>query len=87
MLLRRGLIPEKYENNKQVRAKKDIDPIYNFLRQGHSNPKKVEMHDLETEKVDLYPSIYKSALAFNQNSGVIGMYNAEYGERRTRSKS
>ena len=57
--------------NKQVKAKKDIDPKYNFLRLGHSNPKKVEIHDLETEKVDLYPPIYKAAFALEQNLEVI----------------
>ena len=57
LLDKRGLIPETYETNKQVKANKYIDPKYNFLREGHSHPKNVEMHDLETDKVDLYPSI------------------------------
>ena len=69
MLDKRGLIPEKYETNKQVKAKKDIDPKYNFLRPGQSNPNKVEIHDLETDKVDLYPSIYKAAYSFVPKSG------------------
>ena len=55
--IKRRLIPEIYETNKQVKAKKDIDPKYNFVREGHSHPNKVEIHDLETDKVDLYPSI------------------------------
>ena len=33
LLLKRGLIPEKYGTNKQEKAKKNIDPKYNFLRQ------------------------------------------------------
>ena len=66
-LVKTGLIPEKYDTNKQIKAKKDIDPKYNFPRQIHSNPTKVEIHDLETDKVVLYPSIYKAALALNQN--------------------
>ena len=28
LLIKRGLIPEKYGNNKQEKAKKDIDPKY-----------------------------------------------------------
>ena len=72
LLDKRGLIPEKYETNKQVKAK---DPKYNFLREGHSYPKKVERYDLEIDKVDLYLSIYKAALALDKNPGVIGMYN------------
>ena len=50
LLIKRKLIPEKYANNKQVKAKKDINPKYNFLRQICNNPKKVEIHDLETYK-------------------------------------
>ena len=73
MLLNRGLIPEKYYTNKHVKAKKDIYPKYIFLRQIHSNPKKVEIQDLETDKVVLYPSIYKAVLAFDQNTAVISM--------------
>ena len=51
MLIKRGLIPEKYDTNKQVKARKDIDPTYYFLKQIRSNPKKVEIHDLETDKI------------------------------------
>ena len=53
LLIKRELIPEKYDTNKQVKARKDIDPKYYFLKQIRSNPKKVEIHDLETDKVVL----------------------------------
>ena len=86
LLYKRGLIPVKYETIKQVKAKKDIVPKYNFLREGHSHQKTVEIHDLETDKVDLYPSIYRVALALDQNPRVIGMYNGKYEGRGTRSK-
>ena len=86
LLIKRGLIPEKYEINKHVKARKDTDPKYYFLKQIRSNPKKVEIHDLETEKVVLYPSIYKAALALDQNREVIGMYNGKYGETGMQSK-
>ena len=76
------MISEEYDTNKQVKAKKDIDPKYIFLRQIHSNPKKVELHDLETDKVVLYPSIYKAALALDQNTGVIFMYNGRVWRKR-----
>ena len=82
LLVKRGLIPEKYETNKQVKEKKDVDPKYNFLRQIHSNPKKVEIHDLETYKVIRYPSIYKAALALDQNTGVFSMYNGKVWRNR-----
>ena len=77
MFVNRGLIPEKYETNKQVKVKKNIDHKYYFPRRIHGNPKKVEIQDLETDKVDLYPSIYKAAVALDQNPGVIGMYNGK----------
>ena len=60
----------------------DIDPKYNFLRQIRKNPKKVEINDLETDKVVLYPSIYKAALALYQNTEVIGMYNGKVWRNR-----
>ena len=56
---------------------KDKHPKYNFLRQIRKNPKKVEIHDLETDKVVLYHSIYKAALDLDQNPGVMGMYNGK----------
>ena len=77
LLVKRGLIPKKYGNNKQVNMIKDIDPKYSFLRQIRKYPKKVEIHDLVTDTVVLYPFIYKAALALDQNPGVIGMYNGK----------
>ena len=77
LLVKRELIHEKHGKNKQEKAKKDIDPKYNFLRQIRSNPKKVEVHYLEADKVVLYSSIYKAALALDQNPGVIGIYNGK----------
>ena len=81
-LVKRGLIPAKYDTNKEVKARNDIDPKYIFLRQICSNPKKVGIHDLETDKVGLYPSIYKAVLALNQNIGVIGMHNEKVWRNR-----
>ena len=60
LLFNRVLIPEKYSVNKREKAKKNIDPKYNFVRQIRSNPKKAEIHDLEADKVVLYSSIYKA---------------------------
>ena len=82
LLHKRGLIPEKYDTNKLVKAKKDIGPKYMFQMQIHSNPKKVQIHDLKTDKVVLYPSIYKAALALDQNPGVIRMYNGKVWRNR-----
>ena len=75
LLRKKWLIREKYDTNKQEKAKQDIDPKYNFLRQIRRNPMKVEIHDMKTDKVVLYPSTYKAALVFDQNTGVISMYD------------
>ena len=75
LLIKNGVIPEKYGTIKQEKVQKDINPKYNFLRQIRRNPKKVDIHDLETDEVALYRSIYKAALAFNQNTGVISTYD------------
>ena len=82
LLIKRGLIPEKYGTNKQEKAKKDIDRKCNFLRQIRSNPKKVEILDLETDKVVLYPSIYMAALSLDQNTAVISMYDGKVWRNR-----
>ena len=71
------MISEKHGKNKQEIFLKNIDPKYYFLKQIRSNPKKFEIHDLETDKVVLYPSIYKAALALDQNPGVISMYDGK----------
>ena len=80
--IKRRLIPDKYDTNKQVKARKDIDHKYYFLKKIRSKLKKVEIHDLETDKVVLYPSICKSLLALDQNPGVIGMYNGKVWRNR-----
>ena len=82
MLVKRVLIPEKYDTNKQVKAMKDIDHKYIFIRQIPNNPRKVEIHDSETDKVVLYPSLYKAALALDKNLGEIGMYNGKVWRNR-----
>ena len=42
LLIKRGLIPEKHDTNKQVQAKKGIDPKYYFLKQIRSNPRRLK---------------------------------------------
>ena len=77
LLIKKWMIPERYGTNKQEKAKKDIDPKCNFLRQICKNLKKVEIHDMETDKVVLYPSIYNAALVLDQNTRVISMYDGK----------
>ena len=40
------------------------------------------MHDLETDKITLYPSIFKSALALEQNIGEISLYDGKVWRNR-----
>ena len=82
LLGERGLIPEKYDIIIQDKSKKDTDPKYIFLSQIRSNPRKVEIRDLETDDVAIYPSIYRAALALGQNPGVIGMCNGKLWRNR-----
>ena len=77
LLIKRRLIPEKYGTDKQEQAKKNIHLKYNFLRQICSNPTKVEIHDLEIDKVVLYPSVYKAALVLDKKARVISMYDGK----------
>ena len=82
LLVKKGLIPEKYGKYKQEKIIKNIDLKYYFLKQIHSNPKKVVIHDLETDKVVLYPSIYKAVLALDQYPREISMYDGKVWRNR-----
>ena len=75
-------MPEKYDIIIKDKSKKDIDPKYIFIMQIRSNPRKVQIHDLETYEVAIYPSIYRAALALGQNPGVISMYNGKVWKNR-----
>ena len=77
LLFKRGLIP-----NKQEKAWKDINPKYSFPRQIRSNLKMVEIHDLEADKVVIYPSKYIAALAVDQDTGIIRMYDGKVWRNR-----
>ena len=82
LLIKRGLISEKHGNNKPVKAKKDMNPNYNFLKRIRGNSKMVEINDLKTDKVIFYPSTYKATLTLDQSSGVSGTYNGKVWRNR-----
>ena len=69
LLITIGLKPVRYGTNKREKAKNDIDPKYHLVRQIRSNAKKAEIYDLETDKVVLYPSIYKAACMMEKYGG------------------
>ena len=76
LLIKKGLIPEKLGTNKK-KAKKDIGHKYYFLREIRKIPMKVEIHHIVKDKVVFYLSIYKFALALDQNTSVISMYDGK----------
>ena len=70
---------EKYDIIIQDKSMKDIDHKNIYLRQIRSNARKVQIHDLETDEVAIYPSIYRAALVLGQNPGVIVCIMEKYG--------
>ena len=82
LLIKRGLIPEKYVTNKQVKAKMDILNIICKADMQQSKEVWDTWHDLKTDKVVPYLFIYKTALAVDQNPRVIGMYNGKVWRNR-----
>ena len=74
VLVKRGLLPEIIKITtitlppELEDANKEINPKYIFLRKIRKNPKKVQIHDLKTNKIVLYPSMYKAALTMDQNT-------------------
>ena len=65
LLVERGWYLKNMVKINKKKIIKDIDPKYYFLKEIRSNPKKIEIHDLETDKVVLFPSIYKAVLALD----------------------
>ena len=59
-----------------------IDRKYNFLTEIRSNPKTIEINDLETDKAVLYPSLFKAALVLDQNTGVLAMCDGKVWRKR-----
>ena len=82
-LMKRILLPETintttitslpYEEN----TKKEINPKYNFLKHIRNSSKKVEIRDMETGEIIVYPSMYKAAKTFNQQTRLISAYDGK----------
>ena len=76
-LVKRGLLPEiiKITTSTSLPERKypekEINPKYNFLKHMRNSPKKVAIQDMETGEIIVYPSIYKAAKRFNQQSRLI----------------
>ena len=64
------------------KTKKEINPKYNFLNHIRNSPKKVEIRDIETDKIIVYSSMYKAAKTFNQQSRLISAYDRKMRRNR-----
>ena len=83
LLVKRGLLPDTMHITtitslpERENTKKKINPKYNFLKHIRNSPKKFEIQDMETGEIIIYPSIYKAAKRFNQQSRLISTYNGK----------
>ena len=88
MLVKSGLLPETIKITtipsppEREDTKKEINPIYNFLKHIRNSPKKVEIRDMETGETIVYSSMYKAAKTFNQQSRLISAYDGKVWRNR-----
>src|SRR6478672_2281336 len=75
-LVEKGVLTlEVVENWKQPPKVTSKDGKYNRLKHIRTNPKRVEILDLETGEIDKYTSMYKAGKALQRDARVIAMYN------------
>ena len=83
VLVKRGLLPETMKIttitslHEREDTKKEINTKYNFQKYIRNSPKKVEIRDMETGEIIVYPSMYKAAKRFNQQSRLISTYDGK----------
>ena len=83
VLVKRGLLPETIKITtitslpEREDTKKEIKPKYNFLKHKRNSPKKVEIHDMKTDEIIVYSSMYKAAKIFNKQSRLISAYDGK----------
>src|SRR5688572_16937182 len=78
-LVEKGVLTlEVVENWKQSPKVTSKDAKYDRLKRIRTNPRRVEILDLETGKIDKYSSMYKARKALNRDARVIAMYNRKY---------
>ena len=88
VLVKRGLLPETMKITtitslpERENTKKEINPIYNFLKHIRKSPKKVEIRDIETGEIIVYSSMYKAAKRFQQQSRLIYTYDGKVWRNR-----
>ena len=83
MLIKRELLPETINITaitslpERADTKKERNPKYNFQKNIRNSPKKVEIRDIETDEIIIYPSMYKAAKSFSQQSRLISAYDGK----------
>ena len=77
MLIKRELLPVTMNITTitllpvRENTKIEKNPKYNFRKHIRNSPKKVEIRDMETGQIIVYPSMYKAAKRFNHQSRLI----------------
>ena len=88
VLVERGLLPEIVNITTSASlperkdTKKEINPIYNYLKYIRNSPKKVEIQDMETGEIIVYSSMYKAAKRYIQQSRLIYAYDGKVWRNR-----
>ena len=83
VLVKRGLLPDTMNITiftslpERENTKKERNAKYNLLKHIRNSPKKVEIQDMETGKINIYSSMYKAAKRFNQQSRIISTYDGK----------
>jgi hypothetical protein len=67
----RGIIFEDSVRKQDAPVKRNIGPKYEFLGSIRTNPKSVEIRDLETGDITTYSSIYKASRAIGRSTKFI----------------
>ena len=89
VLIQRGLLTETIKKITTITSlpereetKKEINPVYHFLKHIRNSPKKFEIRDIETDEIIVYSSMYKAAKTFNQQSRWISAYDEKVWRNR-----
>ena len=82
LLVKRGLISEKYGADKQEKLWRVL--ILNIIFKGRYSKVQTRLRYMTWKQIRF--AVYKAALAFDQNTGVIDIYNQKYGGTGMRSK-
>ena len=82
-LIEKGVLTvEVVENWKRPLKVTSKDVKYDRLKGIRTNPKRVEIFDLETGEIEKYTSMYKAGKALNRDARAIAMFNGKVYKNR-----